>query len=97
MMIKTWLSKLLAMVAPASVATLNTTPLPLDINPATRNQLARHAGRLANLYSARMGGDRRKSLKEEISMRVKALEQAGCRVPDDEAAARLLFNRLLEE
>lgn len=67
---------------------------PISINPGRPQQLARHVGRLANLYNVKERGDKRKEIGEEINMRKSAISSYGHTPPKTEAEARLLFSKL---
>lgn len=67
---------------------------PIEINPSNPAQLKRHAGRLANLYSALERDRTRADVATEITQRRAAIVAFGHVAPNNEEEARALLARL---
>lgn len=68
------------------------TPQPIQINPGNAGVLARHVGRLINLYTAK---GQTSAVKAEIKQRQKAIAAHGHAAPNNEAEARALLQKVL--
>lgn len=67
-------------------------PQPITINPGSANSLARHVGRLVNLYSAK---GQTNAVKDEIRQRRDAIDKHGHVAPNNEAEARALLQKVV--
>lgn len=73
-----------------------TKALPIQVNPGSAAALARHVGRLANLYAATRRDPKRADVKEEIEQRKRAIAGYGHTAPTNEAEARALLEKVKE-
>lgn len=68
-------------------------PLPIQVNPGNANALARHVGRLVNLFAAQKRDDA-VAIRQEIKQRQAAIAQYGHVAPQNEDEARELFSKV---
>lgn len=73
------------------------TPLPVTINPGKSAVVARHLGRLVNLYNVQARGDRRKEIPIEINQRILSLAALGVKAPTNEREARIALDLFRKE
>lgn len=67
---------------------------PIQVNPGNANALARHAGRLANLFDAQKRQPDRADLAREIEQRKRAITAFGHPEPQNAKEARALLAKV---
>lgn len=92
-----WLARLFGRdTSQADAGQMALQALPVLINPDQRQQLARHAGRLANLLRAVERGAQSAEIARELVYRKFALQAAGIAVPETATAAHALRQQIEE-